>query len=271
MHEILPHLPRESRVLDLGSRFGSFDRDAYPFTTIRLDIEGAPAGASRNVVQADAARLPFRDRAFHAVIANHSLEHFDNLDACLREIGRVLTPHAALYVAVPDATTLSDRIYRWLGRGGGHVNPFTSAAELGRRIAQATGLPHVGTRVLCTSFSFLNSKTWVAPPPKRVYLLGGGNERWLILWNHLFRLCDFILRTELAVYGWALFFGSIPASIDTEPWINVCVRCGSGHQTTALVGQGRVAREFGLFRTYRCPQCGAANLFWPTGISYRAG
>jgi SAM-dependent methyltransferase len=271
MHEILPHLPRESRVLDLGSRFGSFDRDAYPFTTIRLDIEGAPGGASRNVVQADAARLPFRDGAFHAVIANHSLEHFDDLDACLREIGRVISPQAALYVAVPDAGTFSDRLYRWLGRGGGHVNPFTSAMELGRRITQATGLSHRGTRVLCTSFSFLNSKNWVAPPPKRIFLVGGGSELGLVVWNYLFRLWDHVLGTRLAVYGWALYFGSIPGTIDPQPWINVCVRCGSGHQAASLIGERRVARKFGLFRTYGCPQCGAMNLFWGRSSGYGMG
>ncbi len=269
MHEILPHLPRESRVLDLGSRFGSFDRDAYPFTTIRLDIEGAPGGTSRNVVQADAARLPFRDHVFHALIANHSLEHFGNLDACLREIGRVIKPQAALYVAVPDAGTLSDRLYRWLGRGGGHVNPFTSAAALGRRITQATGLPHVGTRVLCTSFSFLNRKTWVAPPPKRVFLVGGGNELWLVVWNYLFRLWDRLLETRLAVYGWALYFGSIPAAIDPTPWVNVCVRCGSGHQASSLLAVGIVTRKLGWVQVYRCPRCGATNLFWGRRISYK--
>ncbi len=269
MHEILPHLPRESRVLDLGSHFGSFDRDAYPFTTIRLDIEAATGGESRNVVQADAARLPFRDRIFDAVICNHSLEHFGDLDPCLREIGRVMAPRAALYVSVPDVRTLCDRVYRWLGRGGGHVNGFTSAAALGRRIEQATGLRPVGTRVLCTSFSFLNSKNWVAPPPKRVFLVGGGSELWLVVWNHLLRLGDCLLGTRLAVYGWALFFGSVSEQIDPEPWINVCARCGSGHQSESLVREGTVAWKLGFLQTYRCPQCGATNFFWGRRIGYK--
>jgi ubiquinone/menaquinone biosynthesis C-methylase UbiE len=39
-------------------------------------------------VQGDAARLPFADKTFAAVISNHSLEHFDDLAGALREIGR---------------------------------------------------------------------------------------------------------------------------------------------------------------------------------------
>ena len=41
-------------------------------------------------MQADAAHLPFATASFDAVISNHSLEHFAQLDAALVEIGRVL-------------------------------------------------------------------------------------------------------------------------------------------------------------------------------------
>ena len=68
--------------------------------------------------------MPFGSAAFDLVVSNHSLEHFVELEPTLREIGRVMRPGGTLYIAVPNTATLSDRIYRWLARGGGHVNPF---------------------------------------------------------------------------------------------------------------------------------------------------
>lgn len=62
---------------DMGCRSGSFDASAFPFTTVRLDLE---AGGSSNFVRADAAALPFGDDSFDAVISNHSLEHLSKLD-----------------------------------------------------------------------------------------------------------------------------------------------------------------------------------------------
>src|SRR5438477_426023 len=116
MHEILRNLPAGARVLDLGCAAGSFASDELPFIVVRIDLERPDTHAS-HFVQADAARLPFPAACFDAVISNHSLEHFDNLAASLEEIGRVVKPSGALYVAVPDATTISDRLYRWLARG----------------------------------------------------------------------------------------------------------------------------------------------------------
>jgi SAM-dependent methyltransferase len=78
------------------------------------------------IVQGDALHLPFPDSTFTAVISNHSLEHFDHLEGALHEIGRVVRPQGALFVSVPDASTFCDRLYRWLAKGSGHVNAFTS-------------------------------------------------------------------------------------------------------------------------------------------------
>ena len=72
------------------------------------------------------ASLPFQDASFDAVISNHSLEHFEQLQPALQELGRVLRPNGSIFIAVPDASTFADRLYRWLARGGGHVK------EIGR-------------------------------------------------------------------------------------------------------------------------------------------
>ena len=76
-------------------------------------------------------------------------------------MGGVIRPGGALYVAVPDASTVTDKVYRWLGRGGGHVNAFVSAADVAERVERGTGLGLAATRTLCSSLSFLNRR--VAP------------------------------------------------------------------------------------------------------------
>jgi SAM-dependent methyltransferase len=259
MHEILENFGQGQRVLDLGSGAGSFPSSMGPFTAIRADLD-IPSSPAQNFAQADAARLPFADRAFDAVISNHSLEHFDDLAGSLAEIGRVLKPTGALYVAVPDASTFCDRLYRWLARGGGHVNPFTSAPELAATIARATHLPHVENRTLFTSLSYLNRNNRRVCGPRRLLVVGNGSEISLHLFTWFARLSDRLFGTRLSVYGWALYFGTLPVPVDTEVWSNVCVRCGSGAQSEWLRHVNAVRRRF-FVPVYRCPTCGTTNLF----------
>src|SRR5580704_17798293 len=118
MYEILARLPLGSLVLDLGSGAGSFDTSA-PLTVIRADLDPPrrqePISRGTNhFIRCSAARLPLRSHSFRAVICNHSLEHFEDLDDSVREIARVLAPDGLLYIAVPDASTFTDRFYRWL-------------------------------------------------------------------------------------------------------------------------------------------------------------
>ena len=99
MHQLLRTLPVGSRVLDLGCAAGSFEFEGNSFSVVRIDLDRG-ALHSPNSARADAARLPFRDAFFDVIISNHSLEHFENLPASLHEIGRVLKPKGAIYVAV---------------------------------------------------------------------------------------------------------------------------------------------------------------------------
>ena len=100
MHEILENLGPGKRVLDIGSGPGSFPSSMGPFIAIRADLD-RPSVPVQNFAQSDAAHLPFRDHAFDAVISNHSLEHFHDLAGALAEMGRVLKPTGALFIAVP--------------------------------------------------------------------------------------------------------------------------------------------------------------------------
>ena len=248
MEEILRSLAAGDRVLDLGCDEGSFPVECTQATTVRVDRD-VPRRRDGVFVQGDAGRLPFADGSFAAVISNHSLEHFDELEAVLGEIGRVVRQGGALFVAVPDASTLTDRIYRWLGRGGGHVNRFTKAEDVARTIERGTGLRHGATRTLWSSLSFLNRRCAPRPLPKRLWLVGGGFEAVLRGYVQLSRRIDRLLGTRTGVYGWAFYFGEGYGPIDTTAWVNVCIRCGSGFPE-ALLKDGGI---------YRCPNCGAPN------------
>jgi SAM-dependent methyltransferase len=273
MHEILRNLEAGSLVLDLGCADGSFPQEATPATVVRVDREAPIQRADRpRFIQTDARRLPFADQTFHAVVSNHSLEHFDDLVDSLHEIGRVICPGGSLFVAVPDASTLTDKLYRWLGRGGGHVNAFTSPVETAAVIERATGLPLVATRMLCSSLSFLNRCNSPRPAPRRLLLLGAGYEWSLFLYVWLSRRLDRRLNARTSIYGWALYFGNVVESIDTETWVNVCIRCGSGCSASSLIGRGLVRTGFLGLRVYRCPTCGATNPFaddYPTEAARR--
>jgi SAM-dependent methyltransferase/DNA-directed RNA polymerase subunit RPC12/RpoP len=253
MREILDHLSADALVLDLACATGSFDASGYSFRTIRLDIERR---SGRGFVQADACRLPFAASRFDAVISNHGLEHIADWKEALREIKRVLKPDGALYLSVPDASTLTDKLYRWLASGGGHVNAFTSARELANDVSELTGLVHVATRTLCTSLSFLNRRNAPKPIPKKLELLGGGREWTLVAWSQFARRADRVAGTRWAVYGWAFYFGRVGASVETETATNVCARCGAGHPSEWLLKQSRVDGRY-----YSCPSCGGRNWF----------
>ena len=258
MNEILARLPARAWVLDLGCCTGSFPDSATAATAVRVDLEGRGTGGL--YLRADAARLPFGDECFDAVVLNHSLEHFDDLDGALREIGRVVARDGFVFVAVPDASTVTDRLYRWLARGGGHVNSFTSAAETGRMIESAIGLPVAATRVLCSSLSFLNRRNAPQPGPRRLWLLGGGSEWSLFLYGWVSRRVDRWFGWRTSVYGWAFYFGTFPEAVDTKTRANVCLPCGGGAAADWLVREGLVRFVLGT-RVWRCGGCGALNPF----------
>jgi SAM-dependent methyltransferase len=259
VHEILEHLPRGARVLDLGCRDGSFPDGAYDFLTVRVDLT-RPKRKTGPFVQADAVRLPFRSRTFDAVILNHCVEHFVSLKPALQEIGRVIKREGAACVTVPDARTLTDRIYRKVYRNqGGHVNLFASAAELEKMLSWYFGLPHVATRTLFSSLSFLNRKNTRDGQVRRSMRLRGLSEPILALAIGAARVADRLFQTRTGVYGWAFYFGSMGEPVDVQPLPNVCVRCGQAHPCQMLEKSGRVSKRL-LLRSYRCPDCGAFNV-----------
>ena len=263
MDEILRLLKSRSHVLDLGSGSGSFQCSRPDITVVRADL-GKPSNPPVRFVICSANSLPFRDKFFEAVVCNHSMEHFEKLQDCVAEIARTLAPSGFLYISVPDASTLTDKLYRWLARGGGHVNAFTDVHKVPDLIASASGLRLAGARVLFTSLSFLNRGNIVSKRPRKALLLGNGNETVLKLGTLVLRYLDRCFGWRTSVYGWAYYFGDVP-DVDCSTWSNVCVRCGSGHPSLLLEQTNRVTHRRLWFSTYECPRCGTRNYFTADG------
>lgn len=264
MTRLIDNLPAGARVLDDGAGAGSFAGGRDDIAIVRVDLEPPDDGdAPRQAgewVAADAARLPFGDSSFDLIVSNHSLEHFPELEVAVREMGRVLKPGGALYIAVPDATTLTDRIYRWLGRGGGHVNPFRTACEVVELVEQVARVAHTGTQELGSGLSFLNAHNFLAPPPRKIALFAFGDERFLAVLLWLLRRIDRTFATRLAIYGWAFYFGSAEAPEQCAMLPNVCVRCGAAHSLDYLRAYASGWRKRLGIESYRCPACGGLNL-----------
>jgi SAM-dependent methyltransferase len=260
MLNLIRSLPPGARVLDLGAGPGSFAPERHDLCVVRVDLERPHQLGEGWYVLADAARMPFRPRSFDLIVSNHSLEHFLELEATVCEAGRILKPDGALYIAVPDSTTLTDRIYRWLGRGGGHVNPFRAPEDVTGLVTRLTGFAHRGTTVLFSSLGFLNAHNFVTRPPRRIALFAFGNERFLAILIWLLRGLDRRFGTRLSEYGWSFWFGNVTPEEPAEVWVNVCVRCGSGHSEPYLRKNAPIHKVAGLLQTYRCPACGGFNL-----------
>ena len=220
---------------------------------VRLDRSIPPSRRGGAYVAADAARMPFPAASFDFVVSNHSLEHFVELDAVLREVARVIKPRGALYVAVPDAGTLTDRIYRWLGARRGHVNAFRRAEDVAGPVERITGLRRRCTRPLCSSLSFLNSHNFIAPPPKRIALFAFGDERFLAALTWVLRWIDARRGTRLSRYGWAFWFGEVELPETLDVWVNVCVRCGAGNSEAYVRKTCMVRRRAWWFRDLSLP------------------
>lgn len=137
-----------ARVLDLGCGRGRHVYAMY-WGTIPVHVVGADLSVeevqatadgffdlpppeasplrSASLSAADAARLPFRDNAFDAVICSEVLEHVPDPDAALAEIVRVTKPGGDVALSVPRywPEALCWKLSRaYHNTPGGHVRIF---------------------------------------------------------------------------------------------------------------------------------------------------
>jgi SAM-dependent methyltransferase len=211
MYEILDNLPAEAVVLDLCSGGGSFRHEEYAFTTVHVDLKFEHLSDGHRAVQAQGEALPFLSSAFDAVILSHVLEHCEQPRRVLQEVGRILKKTGAAFIAVPDARTFSDRLYLKLFRNkGGHLTLFGSERRLVEDAQWFLGQPHVATRTINSSFSFLNRKNFGTRSKRREILLPPLPEFLVALLSSAVFRFDRLFGSRASVYGWALYFGHLP-------------------------------------------------------------
>ena len=101
----------DGRVLEIGCGGGALlaavqKRDRHPFG---LDINHTALKLARRVAPAaqlslgTASALPYQRSSFHALLAQHVIEHFEQSASLLSEWARVLMPGGTLVLVTPNA------------------------------------------------------------------------------------------------------------------------------------------------------------------------
>ncbi|MGA3187663.1 MAG: class I SAM-dependent methyltransferase [Bryobacteraceae bacterium] len=259
----LEELSPSQKILDLGCGSGSLPIQLAGLNVagVDVDLKALARNAKLPSACADSHRLPFAGGIFDLVICHHSLEHFHDFPGTIREIHRVLKPGSRLFVTVPDGRSFSDRLYRLLLCGGGHLQRFTFDGIVAD-IESGTGLHLAGWQQLSTSFIYVDRRNFLPAPhgplpgpfPRRMRWLGH-LPSWFFAGSRIFlnlatRLADRCFTTKFSRYGWALAFGPEKVTPAEEAGrLNVCMFCGAG-----LEPSERRAKLF-----YRCPYCAGAN------------
>ncbi|GAB1470958.1 hypothetical protein MASR2M66_18360 [Chloroflexota bacterium] len=140
----LTKLPANASILELGCGSGELWKECADRIPAGWDItltdlsDGMLDSARRNLTplersfkfeKVDAQSIPYQDRAFDAVIANHMLYHVPNRIKALTEIKRVLKNDGGLIATTVGENHMRE-MYQWLkrvnlnSRADIFVNPF---------------------------------------------------------------------------------------------------------------------------------------------------
>ncbi len=241
LKELLPlgELPQGSRVLDLGCGSGTVAYESFPhlqFVAADQFVHKASAGWPTNaaLALADAERLPWREGTFDAAICNFVFEHFADPVSALRELDRVIRVGGLLYISVPRASSLQDRLYRFVIKGGGHLQSY-SMPNFVQMVYRETGFKLEGYADAAGGF------TWMRELP-----YGEALRRILFRSFRLWR--EATGWDPVAASDFLLLFRLAP-SLGYKVIDEVCSHCGDAHDRRAAADDAWV-----------CPACGYQNL-----------
>lgn len=135
------NLPENSLILELGCGSGklwaqNIDRIPPAWNIILSDFSaGMLHDAGKNLCNSqnnfkymvlDAQYLPFNNKTFHCVIANHMLYHVPDTNRVFSEISRILMPGGRFYASTVGLTHMQeiDRIVRKVEPGFSHITGY---------------------------------------------------------------------------------------------------------------------------------------------------
>lgn len=206
-----------SRVLDVGcgdagviiafaesgAKVAGVEVDAGSLARARVRAE--EHGVEVDLVSGAAERLPFENESFDLVILDNVLEHVEDRQRTLREIGRVLRPDGLLYMVTPKPLALYSlwndphydlaglvlmprRMQKWYFervRGGGEgtydVGVIPTRFALRRLLRQAGITPVVSPRELWVNYlrNRIADPAEVRPGAKRKLAAWATRHEWL--------------------------------------------------------------------------------------------
>jgi len=241
MSDVLAALSGQAHILDLGCGGGSFPYDRFPnFAIDALDEFPAPAApfpAHVRYQQGRAERLPYGERSFDLIISNFVMEHVGDFAVAIDEVARVLKPGGYFYMAVPNARSFEDALYRGIYDGGGHLQRHSFESVVGTVYAR-TPLKLLSYLEWPAGFTFLLDREALRVLTARV--IGACREslgidiRARSNYIFVFRLGEGLgRRTVAAVCGYC--GGEAPADVadvdEGQGWI--CPNCGRQNGTHA--------------------------------------
>lgn len=157
---------------------------------IGIDIEKNRGFSGDSFLVGDMRKLPVKARKMDMVVLNHSLEHVENFEECLNEVGRVCK--GQLYISVPDGKSLDDRLFRILGRitkgRSSHVNIFSSIQLV--KCVEEVGFKLVEKGEIKSGFTYL---------PK---IVSG-------VFVKVASFTDRLFSSKTSIYGWEFVFRKV--------------------------------------------------------------
>ncbi len=118
------HGKRGGRLLEIGSGMGHLVGQLEDsFETVGIDVNHWAVRQSKDIARqtalqtASAEVLPFREASFEVVIIKHIVEHLQDPEKAIREIGRVTAPGGILILSTPNLDSLLKpwKGERWIG------------------------------------------------------------------------------------------------------------------------------------------------------------